>query len=108
MKLESTNYRKRKSIGRLPKQKEMNFSTLKCVFSGIVSAEMTPDELWEKYCKPEMIDNHFYDVMREKDFLAALTEYGESVRAEAVKVLEDNWFKTQSDCAAAIKEMKLP
>ena len=66
---------------------------------------MTPDELWEKYG----------DDIREGEknvphtaFIAALAEHGEAFRAEAVKVLEDNWFKTQSDCAAAIEKMKLP
>ena len=59
-----------------------------------------PDELWEKFM--------YQSPASEGDFLAALAEYGEAVRAEAVKVLEDNWFKTQSDCAAAIEKMELP
>ena len=65
---------------------------------------MTPDELWEKY----KYDTDGYGLMVKKNFLAALAEYGEAVRAEAVKVLEDNWFKTQSDCVSAIEKMKLP
>jgi len=63
------------------------------------------DELWEKYATPGMGET---DSMFENDFLAALAEHGEAVRGEVVKVLEDNWFKTQSDCAAAIEKMKLP
>ena len=70
-----------------------------------VLAQMTKaDELWEKY----QIESEKYSLVHPAPFLAALTEYGEAVRAEAVKVLEDNWFKTQSDCAAAIEKMKLP
>jgi len=67
---------------------------------------MTPEQLWEKYYQPSTVG--MWQVIGKESFLAALAEYGEAVRAEAVKVLEDNWFKTQSDCAAAIEKMKLP
>ena len=85
---------------------------------------MTADELWEKYCKPEMIDNHFYDVMREKDFLAALHAYGnyraEEVRKRAVSVLNEletipdgiipglRRYPYSKECADAIERMPLP
>jgi hypothetical protein len=60
------------------------------------------DELWKNYARNGLTE------IGKVDFLAALAEYGEAVRGEVVKVLEDNWFKTQSDCAAAIEKMKLP
>lgn len=85
---------------------------------------MTPEQLWEKYCKPEMIDNHFYDVMREKDFLAALKEYGdyraEETRKRAVSVCNDMAYPDRKPpyrvapgreyfkyCAAAIEKMDI-
>ena len=60
------------------------------------------DELWKNYARNGLTE------IGKVDFLAALAEYGEAVRAEAVNVLEYKWFKTQLDSAAAIKEMKLP
>lgn len=44
------------------------------------------DELWEKYSKPQMLDNHFHDVMLEKDFISALAEYGQAVRKKDADV----------------------
>ena len=68
------------------------------------------DDLWEKHLHNDIPDcgKYFISGVNHQDFLAALAEYGDAVRDGAVKVLEDNWFKTQSDCAAAIKGMKLP
>ena len=68
------------------------------------------DELWEKY------RGH---LMLEHEFLAALAEYGEAVRAEAVSVLQVKSIKlTEFGCknlatataaaATAIEKMKLP
>lgn len=71
------------------------------------------DELWEKYA------SNGYSVSKS-DFLAALTEYGEHVKAEAVKVCiakitqgptdQADTFRNVgiADCAAAIEGMKLP
>jgi hypothetical protein len=79
---------------------------------------MTPDELWEKYANDEASRGGL--VMCIGDFLAALAEYGEAVRAEAVKVCKDKrhpddftpesgqWFMACEDCATAIEKMKLP
>ena len=79
------------------------------------------DEFWEKY--------KYYgnaNIIDRDSFLAALQEYGEAVRAEAVKVCRDKaaFFGTEPDellhplhkreresyrdCAAAIEKMKLP
>ena len=68
---------------------------------------MTPEQLWEKY------RGH---LMLEHEFLAALKEYGEAVRRQAVgacKELEDKRHGNAhnfacEDCAAAIETMKLP
>ena len=68
------------------------------------------DELWEKYARNGLTE------IGKVDFLDALAEYGDAVRAEAVKVCEKiddeigpanetNWG---SVCAAAIEKMKLP
>lgn len=71
---------------------------------------MTADELWEKYCKPEMIDNHFYDVMREKDFLAALSERDAYVKKECARVCM-NWQEdgdaVNEELAAAIEKLEI-
>ena len=82
------------------------------------------DELWEKHCHEDRrVDGGQY--MMWDDFLAALAEYGEAVRAEAKKVcgdqenghvmskyakVSDCQIARQSahDCAAAIEKMKLP
>lgn len=79
---------------------------------------MTPDELWEKHtaCGAES------GYMIYEEFLAALQEYGELVKAEAVKVcLEVNTERMPSPslegftvtnsglgCASVISKMKLP
>ena len=74
------------------------------------------DELWEKYANDE--SSRGGPVMCVGDFLAALQEYGELVKAEAVKVCEGvtestPYYLSQihegiDKCDAAIKEMKLP
>lgn len=46
---------------------------------------MTIDELWEKYYLADEDWGHF---VRHEAFIAALTEYGEHIKAEAVKVVE--------------------
>ena len=78
------------------------------------------DDLWKKYAAPEAFGNTIYEIMTEGSFLAALKEYGEHVRAEAVKVCIDKaeWNKglgyhghmerVANDCAAAIEKMELP
>jgi hypothetical protein len=68
---------------------------------------MTPDELWDKYSQSTD------EVMTKENFFDCIKEYGEAVRAEAVKVCnqvtiyegDDNPEKT---CAAAIEKMELP
>ena len=74
---------------------------------------MTPDDLWDKYCHEDEQDGG--QCLLFDDFLAALKEYGEAVRGEAVKVCEEidsasypHTRKWPSDCAAAIKKMELP
>lgn len=75
------------------------------------------DELWEKYAS---FSGNKYSVSID-DFLAALQEYGEAVRAEARKVCNANIAPGASrsefeagrnngchDCAAAIEKMELP
>jgi hypothetical protein len=73
---------------------------------------MTPEQLWEKHL-------HNYMYATKARFLAALAEYGEAVRAEAVSVLQVKSIKlTESGCknlatataaaATAIEKMKLP
>lgn len=75
---------------------------------------MKADELWEKYWDTqEMLGDK---VIGKESFLAALTEYGEHVRAEAVKVCMDRSAKhdnadrceTAWVLAAAIQKMELP
>lgn len=75
---------------------------------------MTADDLWEKYARNGLTE------IGKVDFLDALTEYGELVKAEAVKVCIDKaeWNKglgyhghmerVANDCAAAVKKMELP
>ena len=70
---------------------------------------MKADELWKKHARNGLTE------IGKVDFLDALQEYGELVKAEAVKVCEEidnasypHTRKWPSDCAAAIKEMKLP
>lgn len=77
------------------------------------------DELWEKYAVlmyPPKSEIPEY-VISTANFHAALAEYGEAVRAEAVKVCvnridphPDNALRNAIiyDCAAAIEKMKLP
>jgi hypothetical protein len=68
---------------------------------------MTPDDLWEKH-----LHNDMYAT--KAGFFAALQEYGEAVRKQAVSVcreLDDNsngWNRAFEDCAAAIEKMELP
>ena len=45
---------------------------------------MTPDKLWEKYCS--IVGKREHTIIKS-DFLAALAEYGEAVRAEALAAL---------------------
>ena len=79
---------------------------------------MTPEQLWEKYADLQQDQGAGPCTwsMSYAQFLAALAEYGEAVRAEAVKVCdkvndeigpanETNWGFV---CAAAIEKMKLP
>jgi hypothetical protein len=76
---------------------------------------MKPNELWENYARNGLTE------IGKVDFLAALAEYGEAVRAEARKVCNANIAPVASrsefeagrnngchDCAAAIEKMKLP
>lgn len=65
------------------------------------------DELWEKYAIDELMDRD--------DFLAAITEYGKHIKAEAVKVcrgmVNDDAGNAHNfaceDCAAAIERMEI-
>lgn len=77
------------------------------------------DELWDKHASDT---DGVRFLMRQDDFLAALKEYGEHVKAEAVKVcreegagLDNEWNRSLGvgndlkeaceDCAAAIEKM---
>lgn len=62
-----------------------------------------PDELWEKYVGNGVM-------ITRDDFLAALKEYGEHFRAEAVSVClsESTCEGIAQRCAAAIEKMELP
>lgn len=73
------------------------------------------DDLWEKYAYRSDSPPH----VTYTEFLAALAEYGEAVRAEAVSVLQVKSIKlTEFGCknlatataaaATAIEKMKLP
>lgn len=69
------------------------------------------DELWGKY-KFQDVYGSYVPVTQ---FLAALKEYGELVKAEAVKVCREQMNQADSRhnhgvavCAAAIEKMKLP
>ena len=62
---------------------------------------MKADELWEKH-----LHNDMYAT--KAGFLAALQEYGGLVKAEAVKVCDENSSIAAKNIAFAIKEMKLP
>lgn len=74
-------------------------------------AQMTPEQLWDKH-----LHNDMYAT--KAGFLAAIKEYGEAVRAEAVKVCNTvesvKWNihlsgkPTTLKCSDAIKDMKLP
>lgn len=86
------------------------------------------DELWEKYHLKLSADWQLSDdwcVVEKSDFLAALKEYGELVKASAVKVCDnekDNHVMSKyarvddcrnarlvaRSCAAAIEKMELP
>lgn len=69
---------------------------------------MKADELWEKYWD---IEAYGQPVMTKSDFLAALAEYGELVKAEAVKVCRTMSHRNDdmgAIIAAAIEKMKLP
>jgi len=65
---------------------------------------MKPNELWENYARNGLTE------IGKVDFLAALQEYGELVKAEAVKVCENigKDIVCPEECAAAIEKMKLP
>jgi len=82
------------------------------------------DELWDKHASDT---DGLRFLMRQDDFLAALKEYGEHVKAEAVKVCNQRgengvskWSETELEeskksdaweclqCAAAIEKMELP
>lgn len=73
------------------------------------------DALWKKYARNGLTE------IGKVDFLAALQEYGEAVRAEAVGVCNNERLVDSTglavdiaydcavnDCAAAIEKMKLP
>ena len=61
------------------------------------------DELWENYARNGLTE------IGKVDFLAALAEYGEAIRAEAVKVCHEKVRgMCGNNCAAAIEKMKLP
>lgn len=74
---------------------------------------MKADELWEKYAAHR---GNGYPTMDKPDFLAALAEYGEHVKSEAVKVcrfhskhgLPALWNSAADMCAADIQKMELP
>lgn len=75
---------------------------------------MTKDELWEKW---SINIGNSREVMGQHSFLAALKEYGEHVKAEAVKVCiksqagdsrKQSRRDTAHNCAAAIEKMPLP
>lgn len=69
---------------------------------------MKADELWDKYA----YRSEGAPYIPYTDFIRALTEYGELVKAEAVKIVNsvDNYANpmTANDCAAAIEKMELP
>ena len=93
---------------------------------------MTKDELWEKYGNEVLFGADMQ--VSEDAFFAALTEYGNEVRREAVKVcnrpkpeccgrfvdddhstspvccgnLDPGEYMDGPDCAAAIEKMPLP
>jgi len=60
---------------------------------------MKPNELWENYARNGLTE------IGKVDFLAALQEYGEAVRAEAVDICKGF---NKDNLAAAIEKMKLP
>ena len=79
---------------------------------------MKADELWDKHASDT---DGVRFLMRQDDFLDALKEYGELVKAEAVKVCREvatermpaptQGFCITNDglgCAAAIEKMELP
>lgn len=75
---------------------------------------MKADELWDKHASDT---DGVRFLMRQDDFLAALKEYGEHVKAEAVKVCQNTTnmdikygirLIDKDDCAAAIEKMELP
>ena len=65
---------------------------------------MKADELWENYARNGLTE------IGKVDFLDALQEYGELVKAETVKVCDQRATVEgiAQDCAAAIEKMKLP
>ena len=83
---------------------------------------MKADELWEKHHFRLNHGEYTIKGVNRKDFLTALQEYGELVKAEAVKVcLEVNTDRMPSPslegftvtnsglgCASVISKMKLP
>jgi hypothetical protein len=73
---------------------------------------MKADELWKKYCRGQWdaAGRDCEDVVTKTDFIAALNEYGEHVRAEAVSVClsESTCEGIAQRCAAAIEKMELP
>lgn len=73
---------------------------------------MTPEQLWDNHSELILAEYISKRMMSRLDFLAALAEYGELVKAEAVKVCKDIQLGWSSDdhleCADAIEKMKLP
>lgn len=74
---------------------------------------MTPNELWEKYRKILALPGTTLLVVEEKDFLAALAEYGQAVRDRDAEICrqQPDEFQTPDqrlECAAAISREPLP
>lgn len=80
---------------------------------------MKSDELWEKYKRASTVYN--LDVMTRKDFLAALHEYGQAVRARDAEIARSEclvdgldtsddiaYNLAVADCAAAISKEPMP
>ena len=72
---------------------------------------MKADELFNKYCHFDGV----VPIVDKSDFMAALKEYGEHVKSEAVKVCneidsEHDYYGSRVElfCAAAIEKMELP
>ena len=74
---------------------------------------MKADELWEKYFSPHNHTN--VKVISKLEFLSCLTEYGNAVKREAVKVCNEEtrtglppmWISVAQKCAAAIEKLEI-